>query len=135
MNVHSCILVRLLHLFVFSKAQTVPQSTRSACRIPVLMQPSLKMNPPMIGFERRFSESGSGVVSWVATFFVTFLVYTGFQLWGGKKDDDYCCFDSTDIGECQDVTLLDNSHHTPKIPKILTIVARRLVVMIGSDDW
>jgi hypothetical protein len=42
--------------------------------------------------------------------------------------------DSTDIGECQDVTLLDNSHHTPKIPKILTIVARRLVVMIGSDD-
>jgi len=27
------------------------------------------MNPPMIGIERHFPESGSGVVSWVATFF------------------------------------------------------------------
>ena len=69
MNVHSCILVRLLHLFVFSTAQTVPQPTRSACTIPVLLQSLLQMNPPMIGIERHFPESGSGVVSWVATFF------------------------------------------------------------------
>ena len=88
MNVHSCILVRLLHLFVFSKAQTVPQSTRSACRIPVLMQSSLKNESSNDRVSK--DDSLKVGVGWCRGLppFASLLWSIGFPMVGEVKDDD-----------------------------------------------
>ena len=119
MNVHSCILVRLLHLFVFSTAQTVPQSTRSACRIPVLMQSSLKMNPPLIEFQKTilWKWEWGGVVG--CHLFRRFFDQLGFPIVGEVKDG---IIDVDFQPTCQDrrCNTTDNSSTVhPKIPELM----------------